>query len=237
MTKLLPEQPMNHAREFRPAPPPAPTSTTELMLVRHGQGQCNAAGIIGGRAGCQGLSDLGRRQSRALADRIAGLHADRPFDLVLCTPRLRVRQCAQTIATRLSRPVVVVENLRGQDFGTADGRSWQQVTAAFGGPPWHDPDRPIAPGAETWNDYAARVLAALHTVLEVHAGRRILLVAHGKTIGLTGALLSGAAEPAQAACRFVIDHGALSHWQQAPGGWAMLVENASEHLAPRVDAP
>jgi probable phosphoglycerate mutase len=226
VTNLLPEQPIGRARE--------PLPTTELLLVRHGQGECNATGTIGGRAGCQGLSDLGRRQSLALAERIAQLHANRPFDLVLCTPRRRVLQCAQTIAAGLARPVVVVENLRGQDFGAADGRSWQQITEAFGGPPWQYPDRPIAPGAEPWNDYAARVLAALRTVLEVHAGRRILLVAHGKTIGLAGALLSGAADPASSAPGLVIDHGALSYWSQSAEGWAVLADNDQQHLASRV---
>jgi probable phosphoglycerate mutase len=223
VTNLLPEQPADSARK----PPP-----TELVLVRHGQGECNASGIIGGRAGCQGLSDLGRRQSRALAGQLAGLHAQRPFDLVLCTPRLRVLQCAQTIAAGLNRPVMVVENLRGQDFGAADGQSWQQITDAFGGPPWHDPDRPIAPGAEAWNDYAARVLAALGTVLAVHADRRLLLVAHGKTIGLAGALLSGVPDPARAAPGLVIDHGALTHWRRLSGVWTER-ERAFAHPAPR----
>jgi probable phosphoglycerate mutase len=203
----------------------------EVVLVRHGQGECNAAGVIGGQLGCRGLSERGRWESRRLAGRLAKMNAERAFDAVLCTPRLRVLECAQIIGSQLEAPVTVVEALAGQEFGAADGQSWEQVTTRFGGPPAHDPDRPIAEGGESWNGYADRVLAALVTVLAEHAGRRVLLVAHGKTSGLAGGLLSGAADPRVAFSGFVVDHGALSHWRQRPGGWDLVVHNDSGHLA------
>ena len=120
--------------------------------------------------------------------------------------------------------------MRGQEFGAADGQPWQRITSDFGGPPAHDPDRPIAEGAEPWNAYADRVRAALAGVLAEYAGSRILLVAHGKTTGIAGALLSGAADPAAAISDFVVEHGALSHWRQRPGGWELVVHNDLRHL-------
>jgi 2,3-bisphosphoglycerate-dependent phosphoglycerate mutase len=186
---------------------------TELVLVRHGEGECNAAGVIGGDRGCSGLSRSGRAQSTAVCRELMALHARRPFDVLLCSPRLRVRQSAEIVGARLGLPAVAVHGLRGQDFGAADGRAWDDVTAAFGGPPSHDPDRAIAPGAEPWNAYAARVLDTLAALLRQHAGRRILVIAHGKTVGLAGALLAGEPDPASAASRYVAGHGALRHWQ------------------------
>jgi probable phosphoglycerate mutase len=191
----------------------------EVMLVRHGQGLCNATGTIGGERGCLGLSETGRQQSAALAQRIAETAQDRRFDAVLCTPRLRVLQCAQIIAARLSSPLTVVEGLRGQEFGAADGRQWAQVTRAFGGPPAHDPGRPIADGAESWNAYTARVFTVLSAILADVGERRILLIGHGKTTGMAGALLSGAGDQAAAVTDFVLEHGALSLWRQRRDGW------------------
>ena len=130
------------------------------------------------------MSDRGRWESRQLAARLARMDAASRFDVLLCTPRLRVLESAQIIGVRLRKPVTVINGLAGQEFGAADGQSWEHVTGRFGGPPAHDPDRPIAEGAEPWNAYADRVIAALTDLLARHAGHRILLVGHGKTSGL-----------------------------------------------------
>ena len=45
-------------------------STTRIVLVRHGEAQSHVEGVVGGRQGCSGLSDLGRRQAEALRDRL-----------------------------------------------------------------------------------------------------------------------------------------------------------------------
>jgi probable phosphoglycerate mutase len=209
---------------------PVPSITGEVVLVRHGQGECNAAGVIGGRRGCRGLSEEGRRQSHRLGGRLAKMHAERAFDVLLCSPRSRVLQCATIIGEQLVRPVTVMEELAGQEFGVADGQSWEQVTTRFGGPPGHDPGRPIALGGESWNVYTDRVLAALAVLLSRHPGRRILVAAHGKTIGLAGGLLSGAPDPLAAVNGFIVDHGALSHWRQRADGWDLLSHNDSQHL-------
>jgi 2,3-bisphosphoglycerate-dependent phosphoglycerate mutase len=218
--------------------PAQPTSTQnplaagEVVLVRHGQGECNAAGTIGGQLGCRGLSERGRWESDRLAERLAKMDADGRFDALLCSPRLRVLESAQIIGTRLTSPVTVVEELAGQEFGAADGQPWEQVTGRFGGTPAHDPGRPIAAGAESWNSYADRVLAALAGILAQHAGQRVLLVAHGKTSGLAGALLSGAPDPRASVSEFIIDHGTLSQWRRhSSDHWNLLVHNDSRHLS------
>jgi probable phosphoglycerate mutase len=192
------------------------------VLVRHGRGWCNEAGVIGGRRGCRGLSDAGRDESDRLAGLLAAMAAERPFDVLVSSPRLRVRQCAEVIGSRLGLPVLVVDRLAGQEFGAADGRSWELVTSAFGGPPAHDPDRPIAAGAEAWNAYAGRVLAALAQLLAEHAGRRICVVAHGKTSGLAAALLTGAADPRQVPAELVVGHGDLAAWHHDGTAWARI---------------
>ena len=48
---------------------------TILTIVRHGQTAANAAGLLLGRADPP-LTDLGRRQARAIADALRGVSAD-----------------------------------------------------------------------------------------------------------------------------------------------------------------
>ncbi len=67
-------------------------------------------------------------------------------------------------------------------------------------------------------------------LLDEHAGRRLLVVAHGKTSGLAGALLSGASDPLAAVPGYIVAHGALSHWRQRDGSWDLLSHNDSQHL-------
>lgn len=220
------------AKPAQPISIPSPIAAGELVIVRHGQGECNAAGTIGGQLSCRGLSARGRWQSEQLAERLAKMDATWAFDVVLCTPRPRVLESARIIGARLSRPVTVIDGLAGQEFGTADGQSWEQVTGRFGGPPTHDPDRPIAEGAESWNTYADRILTALTAMLAQHAEHRILLVAHGKTSGLAGAMLSGAPDPRAAVSEYIIDHGTLSQWRrQSSKDWKLIAHNDSRHLA------
>lgn len=221
-----------------PVAAPIASVGSELVLVRHGEGECNAAGVIGGPRGCRGLSPRGRAESVALAERLAELHRRRPLDVLLSSPRRRVLECSRIIAERLGREVVVVRELRGQEFGAADGRPWQQVVDAFGGPPTHDPDRPVAPGAESWNAYAERVLRALREIVAAHDGRCVLLVAHGRTTGLAGALLAGAEDPRAAASAYVVDHGGLSLWRREAGGWVLRgTDDERPGSRPGVPAP
>ena len=48
-----------------------PSITTRLVLVRHGEAECNVSGICGGIKGCTGLTAEGVRQVKALGERLA----------------------------------------------------------------------------------------------------------------------------------------------------------------------
>ena len=50
-----------HEGVLRILPPEA--GTARIVLVRHGEAECNRNGIVGGRTGCTGLTDLGRAPS------------------------------------------------------------------------------------------------------------------------------------------------------------------------------
>lgn len=209
--------------------------TTELFLVRHGEAINNLDGTVGGELGCRGLTQRGRDQAALVADRIAKEHAVRPFGAFYSTPRRRVRESAAFVTQRLPMPAIIVDDLRGPDHGDADGKSWQEVKTAFGGPPQHNPDAPYAAGSETWNQYLDRATAALREILERHDGQRILIVAHGETIEAANVLMLDLSPAVRLGTGFITEHTAVTRWQQhvnrfGRSVWMLVVHNDSRHL-------
>jgi probable phosphoglycerate mutase len=210
--------------------------TTELALVRHGEANNNAAGIVGGERGCTGLSPQGREQVQRLAIRLADEHACRPFGAFYGTPRRRVLDTVEIISPALTDlPVKILTTLRGPDHGDADGRPWHQIKTAFGGPPQHNPDQPYATGSETWNQYLQRATTALRQILDQHAGQRILIAAHGETIEAAHVLLLQLPPAVRLGIGFVTDHAGITRWQQHVNRfdrrvWMLAAHNDTRHL-------
>lgn len=210
--------------------------TTELVVARHGEAACNVAGIVGGDHGCTGLTPQGRQQVERLAARLAREHAERPFHVVYTTLRRRVQETAEIVSRALDLPTVIETDLRGLDHGDADGRPWQDVKTAFGGPPQHNPDQPYAPGAESWNAYLDRATRTLEIILARHDGHRVLVLAHGETIEAAHTLLLNLAPGTCRHARFVTDHACLTHWQRHVNRlnqavWMLVTHNDTRHLS------
>lgn len=209
--------------------------TTELVLTRHGEANCNLAGIVGGERGCTGLSPRGRDQVARLATRLAAEHRSRPFDAFYGTGRQRVRDTIDILSGALGLTATVVDDLRGPDHGDADGRPWHDIKTAFAGPPQHNPDQPYAVGSETWNQYLHRATATLRDILHRHAGERVLIAAHGETIEATHVLLLQLPPTVRTALGFVTDHACITRWQQHVNRfgrhvWMLAAHNDTSHL-------
>jgi probable phosphoglycerate mutase len=210
--------------------------TTELVIARHGEAQCNVLGIVGGERGCTGLTDNGQRQGRQLAARVGAEHRNSPFDAFYTTPRLRVRQTADLSAEALGVAATVEPELRGLDHGDADAQRWHDIKTAFGGPPHHKPDTPYALRAETWNQYLQRASAALQTIIHRNAGQRILIIGHGETIEAAHTLLLDPSSGARRSIGFITDHTCISRWQLHVNRfgrevWMLAAHNDTAHLA------
>jgi probable phosphoglycerate mutase len=212
------------------------TITTELFLVRHGEAINNLDGTVGGERGCQGLTQRGRDQAALVADSIAKEHAVRPFDVFYSTPRRRVRESAAFVTQRLPLQTIVVDDLRGPDHGDADGKSWQEVKTAFGGPPQHNPNAPYAAGSESWNQYLHRATTTLREILKRHDGERILVVGHGETIEAANVMMLDLLPAVRLSTGFITDHTAVTRWQRhvnrfGRSVWMLAVHNDTRHLS------
>jgi probable phosphoglycerate mutase len=133
--------------------------------------------------------------------------------------------------------VALVRETVAEFYPAAAGEpEWADVVAAFGAAPALHPDRPIADGAETWREHQQRVRTVLRGLLDRHAGRRIVVVAHGETVTAAHHLFCDADALPVA---FAVDQTAITTWQQQPISWlrpgdglwwALIRHNDTAHL-------
>jgi probable phosphoglycerate mutase len=150
-----------------------------FSVMRHAQSEANARGIIVSRIetdrqGDYGLTELGRQQALAAAQR-CGL----PGDTVIYSSGFsRARQTAEIVRAYLGAPeVVIAEALRERSFGRWEGSAagnYVRVWAADETDPVHAAGD-VEPAAAVL-DRATALIAQLE---RRHDGRDILLVSHG----------------------------------------------------------
>ncbi|MGN6272891.1 MAG: histidine phosphatase family protein [Protaetiibacter sp.] len=144
---------------------------TELYLVRHGETDWNAARRIQGRTDIP-LNEVGRVQARQAAE----LLARRRWDGVYTSPLGRAHETASIIAARLGFDGVTdVDALVERDYGEAEGMGFDEIEALY-------TEGVRAPGQETREQVAARVVPALLELAERHPGERLVIVSHGGAI-------------------------------------------------------
>jgi probable phosphoglycerate mutase len=206
---------------------------TTIILTRHGEAHCNVAHIVGGDIACTGLTDRGRDQVQLLADR---LRAEDPCDVLYATARRRTQESAGILSARLGLPVHVEPGLSGPHHGDADGRPWDEIKTAFGGPPYSDPDRSYAPGSETWKQYLARASATLAGIVQRHHGQRILIAGHGETVDAAAMLFLGLPSGFSTRAGFETSHAAITRWHMNRNRlgqelWVLAAHNDTRHLS------
>jgi probable phosphoglycerate mutase len=216
---------------------PEEPPSTRLVLVRHGEAECNRLRIVGGPRGCRGLSPLGVAQVEALARRLRstgeiGREHVRLYSSVLP----RARQTASILAPALGcSPADVVErcDLCELHPGAADGLSWTELEERFGTPDFStEPDRPLAPGAETWTGFVERVGDALRSLVEAHQGEVVVVACHGGVVD--GSLISflGDGSAKGTGGGFGAANASLTEWRVRRGRWRLVRYNDVAHLLP-----
>ncbi|HEU6444271.1 MAG TPA: histidine phosphatase family protein [Gaiellaceae bacterium] len=151
---------------------------TTILLARHGESDWNRAQRWQGHAD-RPLTERGRGQARALAERLAGLE----LDAVYSSDLVRARETAEIAAAAHGLPVRELEALREVDVG-----AWSGLTRAEAERLFPDAYRRWVAGDEGWDDgetydqLADRVVGAVKAIAAAHPGQRILVVAHGGPI-------------------------------------------------------
>lgn len=146
---------------------------TTIDLIRHGE-------PVGG-ARFRGhtddpLSEMGWAQMRA------AVQGENPWQVVVSSPLLRCAEFAAELAASADVPLETEAGFREIGFGEWEGRTSEELMQSapdrldlF----WRDPAHHTPPGGEALEAFAARVTASWIDTLARHAGKKILLVAHG----------------------------------------------------------
>ena len=146
-----------------------------LLLLRHGQTDENARGILQGQSQTE-LNDLGREQARLLARRLRTWVP--PAEVLVTSDLARARQTADLVAAELGLVCQERQVWRERSFGPYEGRTIGEADiwrAASGH--WD------LPGAEPTADFQSRIQTALGAVARDFAARHcVAVVTHGAVL-------------------------------------------------------
>ena len=162
-----------------------------LLLVRHGQSQWNAAGLMQGQTPHVPLTGLGHAQAAAAARELAAL---RPGMLV-SSDLLRAVQTAEHCARSTGLGFTVAPELREQGYGVLEGRPSRELWDLVD---WTDPHWAAA-GGESLAQLHGRVAAYLEQLRADRPAAVVALVTHGDTIRAAQAVAAGAGPEAMPA--------------------------------------
>lgn len=162
-----------------PTPKTKTPPTTLVLLVRHGQ-TATTGKVLPGRAKGLHLSDKGREQAQAAAERIAALDK---VDAVYASPLERTRETAAPIAKARGLTTTIERGLLECDFGKWTGRQLRQLMRK---PEWkavqQAPSSFRFPAGESFAEMQTRMITTVQRLAERHRGGVVVCVSHADPI-------------------------------------------------------
>jgi probable phosphoglycerate mutase len=210
--------------------PPA-SGVSRIVLVRHGEAECNLNRVVGGRKGCTGLTDLGRRQVGELADRLYESGELRRATALYASVLPRAVETAERLRPVVGPGPTALGPVR-QDCdlcelhpGDCDGMVWEDVVETFGVPDWdRDPTTPIAPGGESWTEFIIRASDAVRRLVDKHPGELVVAAVHAGVIEASMIRFLGIAPDVYRRGWVRITHASMTEWEWVPAEdrWILL---------------
>lgn len=199
-----------------------------VVLVRHGVTAATGS-RLGGRTSAP-LSDGGRGQARAVADRLA--RSGTTFADLYSSPVIRALETADPIASRLDLELEELPGVAEFDYGEWTDRTLKQVrrTKAWR---WvqRTPSRFTFPGGESFRSAQQRAVDAVESIVERHTDRQnVVVVSHADVIKALVAHYAGV--PLDLFQRLVISPASLTVLEiPRDGDPRLLTMNDTAHLA------
>src|SRR5438045_5399651 len=151
---------------------------TVFHLLRHG-GHGPLGRVLAGRMPGVGLTERGRAEIAAMAERLAA----EPVAAVYASPLQRTRETAEIVAARLGLPIEFRDDLIELDFGEWTGATFDAIRAD---PRWQawSTQRSLAsiPGGESMRAVQQRIVAALLELTDRHRRETVVRVSPGVVI-------------------------------------------------------
>ncbi|RBY94062.1 histidine phosphatase family protein [Blastococcus sp. TBT05-19] len=158
-------------------------SPITLLLVRHGQSEWNAQGLMQGQTAHVPLTAFGHSQAELAAAELAGLAPG----VLISSDLLRAVQTAEHCARATGLPIATTPALREQGYGVLEGRPSRELWDVVD---WTDPSW-AAEGGESLAELHARVAAFLGQLCADPPADVVALVTHGDTIRAAQAVVAG----------------------------------------------
>lgn len=188
---------------------------THLYLIRHGQ----AINIVQKTDGDPGLSPLGVKQAQRLRDRLVA-SGEIAADILISSTMLRAKQTAEIIAPALGLPIIFDDEVQEQRPGEALNMREEEFREKFG--PVEFEQKPyfrLAPGAETWVEFALRAGKALQRITREHEGKTIVVICHGGIIDASFLLFLGLSSLQYPQILFDTHNTSITHWYKERNDW------------------
>jgi probable phosphoglycerate mutase len=164
-------------------PTPKPDTTTDLILIRHGETAWNRELRFQGHADVP-LNDMGHEQARRLGLRLA---SETAVQHIFSSDLMRAQQTAAPGAQQLSLPVATSAALREQFFGVVEGMRSDEIQSLHPRA-WEEwlefREDHAMPEGETPREFHARIIAALGNIASEHRGRHLIVVTHGGVLDM-----------------------------------------------------
>ncbi len=159
------------------------SGSTRIILVRHGQTDGNAQGLLHGHTDLP-LNETGKQQALLLANRI---QADFAFDAVLTSTLKRAVMTAEPTGRAVGLQPETLPGLKEMDFGDFEGVSIQRMFDDYPdlAEQWADRtnDSLAWPNGESRQSFKLRVLGAFTTIAESFDGKSVVVVSHNGVMG------------------------------------------------------
>jgi probable phosphomutase (TIGR03848 family) len=198
-----------------------PDAASVVLLVRHGL--TPTTGIkLPGRAPGLHLSDEGRRQAEAAAERIGKIPR---IGAVYCSPITRARETARPIGAAVKRALRIDRDLADLDIGEWTGMSLKQAARR---PEWETVQRNPSsfrfPGGESFPEMQTRMTSALGRIVARHPGQIVVAVSHADPI--KAAVAQALGTPLDLFQRIMIAPSSITVVAYRRGGPSVLTVNS-----------
>jgi len=203
---------------------------TRIYLIRHADVENPHKLLYGHLDGFQ-LSDLGRRQSATVGDRLR----DENIRRIVHSPLSRAAETAQLINERLAQPAVLESDadLREAEFSRyLQGLPYWQIPLRR--PLWfvHKARRGLVPGDEPVDRLGGRVLAVARRLARERPGETQAIVSHADPLNAAWILLDGRPHNEREMYRKAVDKAGMLRLDmegETPKAW--------EYIPPPAVAP
>ena len=204
---------------------------THLYIIRHGQ----AISAVENTVGDTGLSPLGVKQAERLRDRLAAT-GEIKADVLIASTLLRAKETAEIIAPALDLPIIFDREVEEWREGEAEHYTAAEYEKMFmavdiGQRPFVH----LIPTAESWSQFILRAATALNRITREHAGKTIVIVAHGGIVDASFILFFGLSGLRFTPAFFDTHNTSITHWIHAtladfPPNWILERYNDIMHL-------